>query len=155
MERKVFKDSIDITISRELKLFIRSMAASYQFIFQQDRYDFVQRAMLIDLVNKEGITVLANKFANAGVGEKLELTKEELYLMYTMMELVCRSFLCDVGDDYKAIAMKVNQVDEEKFNEVRNTELKIAQTLIQQIKQEFIEDPDFEEISERIDLLDR
>ena len=104
MERKIFKDSIEISISKELKLFIRSMAASYQFIFQQENYDFVQRTMVIDLVNKEGVTVLANKFAVAGIGEKIELTREELYLMYTMMELVCRSFRCDVGDDYKAIA---------------------------------------------------
>ena len=155
MERKIFKDSIEISISKELKLFIRSMAASYQFIFQQENYDFVQRTMVIDLVNKEGVTVLANKFAVAGIGEKIELTREEFYLMYTMMELVCRSFLCDVGDDYKAIAMKVNQVSEEKFNEVRNTELKIAQTLIQQIRKEFSEDPDFDEINERIELLDR
>lgn len=155
MERKIFKDSIEISISKELKLFIRSMAASYQFIFQQENYDFVQRTMVIDLVNKVGVTVLANKFAVAGIGEKIELTREELYLMYTMMELVCRSFLCDVGDDYKAIAMKVNQVSEEKFNEVRNTELKIAQTLIQQIRKEFSEDPDFDEINERIELLDR
>lgn len=155
MERKIFKDSIDISVSKELKLFIRSMTASYQFIFQQEQYEFVQRTMMIDLVNKEGVTELANKFALAGIGEKIELTREELYLMYTMMELVCRSFLCDVGDDYKAIAMKVNQVSEEKFNEVRNTELKIAQTLIQQIRKEFSEDPDFDEINERIELLDR
>ena len=48
MERKIFKDSIEISISKELKLFIRSMAASYQFIFQQENYDFVQRTMVIE-----------------------------------------------------------------------------------------------------------
>ncbi len=131
------------------------MAASYQFIFQQEKYDFVQRAMMLDLVNKEGVAMLANKFSLSSEGDKIELTKDELYMMYTMMELVCRSFLCDVGDDYKAIAMSVNKVSDEKFNEVRNVELKIAQTLIQQIKKEFIEDPDFDEINERIELLDR
>ncbi len=155
MERKVFKDAIDISVTKELKLFIRSMAASYQFVFQQEKYEFVQRVMMLDLVEKEGVSFLANKFAMAQEGEKLELSKDELYLMYTMMELVCRSFLCDVGDDYKTIAMKVNQVTEEKFNEVRNLELKIAQTLIQQLHHEFKDDPDFDEISERIELLDR
>ncbi|MBL7924561.1 MAG: hypothetical protein JNL88_10225 [Bacteroidia bacterium] len=154
MERKVFKDSIEITVTNELKLFIRSMAASYQFIFQQEKYDLVQRAMLIDLVDRNGVGLLANKFATSVTGEKLELSKEEIYLLYTMMELVCRSFLCDVGDDYKAIAMKVNKVTEDRFNEVRNLELKIAQTLIQQIRRDFIDDPDFEEVNDRIELLD-
>lgn len=155
MERKIFKDSIEITISNELKLFVRSIAASYQFVFQQEQYDFVQRAMLIDLIDKNGVGMLASRFAAASKGDKLELSKEELYLLYTMMELVCRSFLTDVGDDYKEIAMKVNKVTEEKYNEVRNLELKIAQTLIQQIRNDFMEDPDFEEINDRIELLDR
>jgi arginyl-tRNA synthetase len=71
-----------------------------------------------------------------------------------MMELVCRSFLCDIGDDYKEIAMKLNKVDEEKYNEVRNTELAIAQALIQQIKKDFKEDPEFDEMLEKFELLD-
>ena len=70
------------------------------------------------------------------------------------MEMVCRSFLHDVGDDYKLIAMKVNQISEQKYNEVRSTELLIAQTLLQQLKSDFDEDPDFEEIRERINLMD-
>ncbi len=131
------------------------MAASYQFIFQHEKYDFVQRAMMIDLVDKGGVGLLAARFATQPEGEKMELSKQELYLFYTMMELVCRSFLSDVGDDYKAVAMKVNKVSEEKYNEVRNMELKIAQTLLQQIRRDFMEDPDFEEICDRIDLLDQ
>lgn len=154
MSEKIFRDAVEITVSKELKLFIRSMAASYHFIFEQEKYDFVQRAMMIDLVNKQGVKVLAARFANAPIGEKLELMKEEVYLLYTMMELVCRSFLCDVGDDYKAIAMQLNQVSEEHYNEVRNTELMIAQTLIRKISGDFAEDPDFEEVAERIALLD-
>lgn len=154
MSEKIFRDAVEITVSKELKLFIRSMAASYHFIFEQEKYDFVQRAMMIDLVNKQGVKVLAARFANAPIGEKLELMKEEVYLLYTMMELVCRSFLCDVGDDYKSIAMQLNQVSEEHYNEVRNTELMIAQTLIRKISGDFAEDPDFEEVAERIALLD-
>lgn len=155
MQGKIFKDSIEISVTRELKLFVRSMAASYQFICQHEKHDFVQRAMMIDLVDKGGVALLAERFATQPEGEKMELSKQELYLFYTMMELVCRSFLSDVGDDFKAVAMKVNKVSEEKFNEVRNMELKIAQTLLQQIRRDFMEDPEFEEISDRIDLLDQ
>jgi hypothetical protein len=155
MQGKIFKDSIEISVTRELKLFVRSMAANYQFIFQQENYDFVQRAMIIDLVDRNGVGMLAERFATQREGEKMELTKKELYLFYTMMELVCRSFLSDVGDDFKAVAMKVNKVTEEKFNEVRNLELKIAQTLIQQIRRDFMEDPEFEELNDRIELLDQ
>lgn len=155
MQGKIFKDSIEISVTRELKLFVRSMAANYQFIFQQEKYDFVQRAMIIDLVDRNSVGMLAERFATQREGEKMELTKQELYLFYTMMELVCRSFLSDVGDDFKAVAMKVNKVTEEKFNEVRNMELKIAQTLIQQIRRDFMEDPEFEELNDRIELLDQ
>ena len=52
------------------------------------------------------------------------------------MEVVCRSFLTDIADDFKAMALKHNKVTEERYNEVRNTELKIAQVLIQQIRKD-------------------
>ena len=155
MQGKVFKDSIEITATKELKLFVRSIAATYQFIFQQETYDFVQRAMMIDLVDRTGVGLLAERFVKQKEGEPMELSKQEVYLFYTMMELVCRSFLSDVGDDFKSVAMKVNKVSEEKYNEVRNMELKIAQTLIQQIRRDFMEDPEFEEINDRVDLLDK
>lgn len=148
-----FKDSIEITVSKELKLFIRSMAASYRFIFQQDRFDFVKRADMLELVELEEVANLAVRFATIPEDSKLILTRRELYQMYTMMELVCRSFLTDIGDEYKAIAMRMNKVDEEKYNAVRNVELKIAQTLIQSIKQDFAADPDFDEIIERLEIL--
>lgn len=154
MEGKVFRDSIEITVSEELKLFIRSMASSYHFVFQQEKYDFVQRAMKIDLVDINGVAQLAKRFAIQKPKEKMELSREEIYLLYTMMEMVCRSFLHDVGDDYKAIAMKVNKISLERYNEVRSTELLIAQTLLQQLRTDLDEDPDFEEIRDRIALMD-
>lgn len=154
MEGKQYGDHVEITVSNELKLFIRSMSASYQFIFGQEQYDFVQRSMMIDLVDREGVARLASRFASTPPGEKIELSKAEVYMMYTMMELVSRSFLCDVGDDYKAMAMRLGQVGEEQYNAVRNTELMIAQTLLRKFAEDFKDDPDFEEITHRISLLD-
>ena len=129
------------------------MAASYRFIFQQDRFDFVKRADMLELVELDEVANLAVRFATIPEDSKLILTRRELYQMYTMMELVCRSFLTEIGDEYKAIAMRMNKVDEEKYNAVRNVELKIAQTLIQSIKQDFAADPDFDEIIERLEIL--
>ncbi|MCE2846689.1 MAG: hypothetical protein LW707_06605 [Sphingobacteriales bacterium] len=153
-EEKQFRDSVEITATKELKLFVRSMAATYQFVFRQDQVDFVIRAMMIDLVNKEGVAALASRFGAAFPGEKLELSKEEVYLFYAMLELVCRSFLTEAGDAYKEMAMRVNQVSTERFNSVRSMELTIAQTLIGKFSDDFRDDPEFDELSERIALLD-
>jgi hypothetical protein len=130
------------------------MAASYQFIFKQDRYEFVKRADMIELVELEEVARLAVRFATIPENSKMLLSKSELYQMYTMMELVCRSFLTEIGDEYKTIAMRMNKVDEDRYNSVRSTELKIAETLISQIKNDFKEDPVFDEILERLELLD-
>jgi len=130
------------------------MAASYQFIFKQDRYEFVKRADMIELVELEEVARLAVRFATNPENSKMLLSKLELYQMYTMMELVCRSFLTEIGDEYKTIAMRMNKVDEDRYNSVRSTELKIAETLISQIKNDFKEDPVFDEILERLELLD-
>lgn len=108
---------------------------------------------MLELVELDEVANLAVRFATIPEDSKLILTRRELYQMYTMMELVCRSFLTEIGDEYKAIAMRMNKVDEEKYNAVRNVELKIAQTLIQSIKQDFAADPDFDEIIERLEIL--
>jgi len=149
-----FQDSIDITASKELKLFVRSMASSYQFIYQQQKFDLVRRADMIELIDLEGVAQIALNFAAVQENSKMTLTRKELYQFYLMMELVCRSFLTEIGDEYKAIAMQLNKVTEKRYNEVRSMELSIAQTLIQKIKTDFAFDPDFEEILELLEMLD-
>ncbi len=147
-------DSIGITASKELKLFVRSMVASYQFIFQQEKFELVQKADMLELIDRDAVGNLALRFAAVAENTRMNFTRQELYVFYTMIDLVCRSFLCDIGDEYKAITMKLNKVNEEKYNAVRNTELSIAQALLQKIRSEFSADPDFEEILERLEMLD-
>ena len=68
-EERQFRDSVEITATKELKLFVRSIAATYQFVFRQEQVEFVQRAMMIDLVDREGVAALASRFAAAFPGE--------------------------------------------------------------------------------------
>lgn len=154
MAAKILLKEIPITASKELKLFVRSMAASYQFIARQEQYDLVSRAQMLDLIETQPIADLASRFAAVQDNTRLMLTRKEVYDLYQMMDIVCRSFLCEIGDDYKTIAMKANKVNEERYNEVRNTELSIAQALLQQIRTDLNDDPEFEELVERLSLLD-
>lgn len=149
-----FKEEIDITASKELKLFVRSMAASYQFIYQQEKFDLVRHADMLELIDRDGVGQIALNFAAVLENSKMTLTRQELYQFYLMMELVCRSFLTEIGDEYKAIAMRLNKVSERKYNEVRSMELTIAQTLISKIKGDFATDPEFEEMLEKLEMLD-
>jgi hypothetical protein len=148
------KESIEISIGTELKLFIKSITASFNYIFFQDKYDFARRVDMLELLDKTEVGQFAAKIEMAPVNSMLTLSREEVYLLYTVMEVVCRSFLTEIADDFKAMALRHNKVTEEKYNEVRNTELKIAQVLIQQIKKDFSSEPGFEEILEKIEMLD-
>ena len=154
MGATIYKDSIEITASKELKLFVRSMAATYRFVFQQQKYDLVRRADMLELVDLEQVGQIAVRFATTLDNAKMVLTRSELYTFYTMLELVCRSFLTEISDEYKAIALSMNKVDEKRYNQVRSTELSIAQTLIQQVQKDFKDDPEFEEIAEKLEMLD-
>lgn len=148
------KESIEITVGAELKLFIKSITASFSFIFLQDKYDFARRVDMLELVDKTEVMQFAAKIEQAEEGSALTLSRKEVYLFYTVMEIVCRSFLTEIADDFKAMALKHNKVTEERYNEVRNTELKIAQVLIQQIKKDFANEPGFEDLLEEIDMLE-
>jgi hypothetical protein len=148
------KESIEITIGEELKLFVKSITASYSFIFMQDKYDFARRVDMLELLDKTEVMQFAIKIEQAPIGSTLILSRKEVYLFYTVMEVVCRSFLTEIADDFKEMALRHNKVTEERYNEVRNTELKIAQVLIQQIKKDFANEPGFEELLEEIDMLE-
>ena len=148
------KEAIEITVGEELKLFIKSITASFSIIFYKDRYDFARRVEMLELLDKTEVMQFANKIEAAETGSTILLTRKEVYLFYTVMEVVCRSFLTDIADDFKEMALKHNKVTEEKYNEVRNTELKIAQVLIRQIKTDFANEPGFEELLEEIDMLE-
>ncbi len=148
------KESIEITVGEELKLFVKSITASFSFIFYQNKYEFAQRVEMLELVDKTEVMQFAVRIEQIDVGSKVVLSRKEVYLFYTVMEIVCRSFLTEIADDFKAMALKHNKVTEERYNEVRNTELKIAQVLIKQIKEDFINEPGFEELLEEIDMLE-
>ena len=148
------KESIEITISIELKLFVKSITASFNFIIHQTNFEFTQRVDMLELLENTEVGQFAAKIEQAPVDSLLTLSRDEVYLLYTTMEIVCRSFLTEIADDFKAMALKHNKVSEEKYNEVRNTELKIAQVLIQQIKKDFANEPQFEELLEKIDMLE-
>ena len=148
------KESIEISIGMELKLFIKSITASFNYIFYQDKYEFARRVDMLELLDKTEVGQFAVKIEMAPVNSMITLSREEVYLLYTVMEVVCRSFLTEIADDFKVMALKHNKVTEEKYNEVRNTELKIAQVLIQQIKKDFSDEPRFEEILEKIEMLE-
>jgi hypothetical protein len=152
--KTVLKEEIEISISKELKLFIRSMAASYRYISGQEHYDLIRRANMLELIDNEAIGKLASRFEATPDKSKLILSRQEVYDLYMMIDMVCRSFLCEIGDDYKAIAMKVNKVNEERYNQVRSTELYIAQALLEQFRKDFMVDPEFEDLVERLALLD-
>ncbi|MEP7264744.1 MAG: hypothetical protein ABI772_09605 [Bacteroidota bacterium] len=148
------KESIEITIGAELKLFIKSITASFSFIFYQNKYDFAKRVEMLELLDKTEVMQFAIRIEQAEVGSQLVLTRKEVYLFYTVMEVVCRSFLTEIADDFKAMALKLNKVTEERYNEVRNTELKIAQVLIQQIRKDFSNEPGFDDLLEEIEMLE-
>jgi hypothetical protein len=154
MSTQGLRNEIEISITKELKLFIRSIAASYRYISGQEQYDLIRKANMLELIDTEAIAHLASRFEAAQEKSKLILTKQEVFDLYMMIDMVCRSFLCEIGDDYKAIAMKVNKVNEERYNQVRSTELFIAQALLEQFRKDFMVDPDFEELVERLALID-
>lgn len=145
---------IEITVSEELKLFIKSIAASFQFIFYQDKYDLQRKSEMLELIERTEVAEFAAKIERTPANSRLKLLRSEVYLFYTLMEIVCRSFLTGIADDFKSMALKHNKISEERYLEVRNTELKIAQALIQQIKKDFKGEEDFEELLEKIEMLD-
>ena len=109
---------------------------------------------MLEIIERSDVAEFAAKVERTEVNSKIQLSREEVYLFYTLMDIVCRSFLTEIADDFKVMALRHNKITEERYLEVRNTELKIAQALIQQIKKDFKGEDDFEELLEKMEMLD-
>lgn len=146
--------SVNIPLSRELKLFMKSISAAYRFFVTQSDHELYQRALMLDLIHSEKVKDLALRFDRVPEGGNLPLNRDDLFSFFTLLDLVCRSHESSIGDAYKSLMTQVNEIGGKKYDAIRSTELSLAYSLLARIREDFSEDPEFEEISERLQLLE-
>ncbi|HNP98916.1 MAG TPA: hypothetical protein PKK99_07660, partial [Bacteroidia bacterium] len=85
--------------------------------------------------------------------EVITYDQKEIMFFYALLELSCRIFLCEIGDDLKKMAIESGETNEEEFIRVRSFFLTQAQEFIQKIRGCYQDDEHFQELLAKIDQL--
>jgi hypothetical protein len=103
-----------------------------------------------ELINEEQLTELYFRIKNTPDNEEIEFSLDDEILIYTVLDVTCKTFLTNIGDDLKKINSEVVENDNENYAEVRNTLLKGCRVVMEGMRNSLKENKKF---MERVNLL--
>jgi hypothetical protein len=149
----LYGDKLSIKVTREFRQLVNISIAAGKFILIHPHYDLIKEAMRLDMFEDamlEDFEVHNWQYEN---GEVITYDFEEVLFFYSLLELSCRIFLCEIGDDLKKMAIESGETNEEEFVRVRSFYLLQAQEFLIQINKTFNTNPDFRELQGKIEHL--
>jgi hypothetical protein len=103
-----------------------------------------------ELINEEQLTELYFRIKNTPDNEEIEFSLDDEILIYTVLDVTCKTFLTNIGDDLKKINSEVVENDNENYAEVRNTLLKGCRVVMEGMRNSLKDNKKF---MERVNLL--
>ncbi len=149
----LYGDKLNIKVSREFKQLVNISIAAGKFILIHPHYDLIREAMRLDMFEDAMLEDFEVHNWQYEAGEVIKYDFEEVLFFYCLLELSCRIFLCEIGDDLKAMAIESGETDETEFNRVRSFYLLQAQDFLLRIRNIYDENPDFTELQGKIEQL--
>jgi hypothetical protein len=144
---------LSIKVTREFKQLVNISIAAGKFILIHPHYELIKEAMRLDMFEDEMLEDFEVHNWQYEIGEVITFDFEELLFFYSLLELSCRIFLCNIGDDLKAMAIESGETNEEEFVRVRSFYLLQAQEFLIRIRESFSGNPEFMELVGKIERL--
>lgn len=101
-----------------------SALSTTKFVMQHRSHPLSQSAEHFQLVDKEHIDQFILQVKNTTPGRTLTMTLDDQILVYTAMDLTCKTYLTDLGDRLAAMNLEALENTKASFNEIRSTVLK-------------------------------
>jgi hypothetical protein len=149
----LYGDKLNIKVSREFKQLVNISIAAGKFILIHPHYDLIREAMRLDMFEDAMLEDFEVHNWQYEADEVIKYDFEEVLFFYCLLELSCRIFLCEIGDDLKAMAIESGETDEAEFNRVRSFYLRQAQDFLLRIRNIYDENPAFSELQGKIEQL--
>src|SRR6185436_2076519 len=96
-----------------------------------------------DLVNQDQLSELYQRIKNTGNGEEIGFSLDDEILIYTVLDITCKTFLTNIGDDLKEINLNAIEASGEDYAEVRNTLLKGCRVVMEGMRNALSENKKF------------
>lgn len=149
----LYGDKLSIKVTREFKQLVNISIAAGKFILIHPHYELIREAMRLDMFEDEMLEDFEVHNWQYETGEVITYDFREVLFFYSLLELSCRIFLCEIGDDLKTMAIESGETDAEEFIRVRSFYLLQAQEFLIQIRETFGDHADFQELQGKIEHL--
>lgn len=148
-----YGENLNLQVTREFKQLVNISIAAGKFMLIHPDYELIREAMRLELFEDELLEDFEVHNWQYEIDEVITYDLEETLFFYALLELSCRIFLCDIGDDLKKLAIESGETDEEEFIRVRSFYLSVAQEYLQAIREIHGTHPDFCELKEKVEQL--
>lgn len=148
-----YGDKLNLNVTKEFKQLVNISIAAGKFMLIHPHYGLIREAMKLDIIQDELLEDFEVHNWQYEIGEVITYDHDETLFFYALLELSCRIFLCEIGDDLKKMAIESGETDENEFIRVRSFYLSVAQDYLQSIRRTYNGDPAFRELQEKVDQL--
>ncbi len=149
----LYGDKLSVPVTREFKQLVNISIAAGKFILIHPHYTLIREAMRLDVIEDVQLEDFEVHTWQYEPGEIMSLDMQEVLFFYALLELSCRIFLCDIGDDLKDMAIENGDTNEEEFYRVRSFYLRQAGEFLQNMKNSFSGKHEFEKLVSKIEQL--
>lgn len=149
----LYGDKLSVPITREFKQLVNISIAAGKFILIHPHYELIREAMRLDVIVDEQLEDFEVHNWQFEPGEIIAFDMQEVLFFYALLEISCRIFLCDIGDDLKEMAIENGDTNEEEFNRVRSFYLRQASEFLQKMKNGFSGKHEFRQLVSKIEQL--
>ncbi|MCC7232697.1 MAG: hypothetical protein IT242_07115 [Bacteroidia bacterium] len=148
-----YGNHLSVKITREYRQLVNISIAAGKFILIHPHYDLIREAMRLNMfedIKLEDFEVHNWQFE---LGETIQYEPEEVLFFYALLELSCRIFLCEIGDDLKKMAIESGETNSDEFIRVRSTYLRQAEAFLAKIRNIYGGRKDFLELISKVEQL--
>ena len=149
----LYGDKLSIKVTREFRQLVNISIAAGKYILIHPHYELIQEAMRLDMFEDSMLEDFEVHNWQYEIDEIIAFDFEEMKFFYALLELSCRIFLCEIGDDLKKMAIESGETNEEEFVRVRSFYLLQAQEYLANIRKSFSTNDEFQQLQGKIQRL--
>lgn len=149
----LYGDKLSIKVTREFRQLVNISIAAGKFILIHPHYELISEAMRLDMFEDVMLEDFEVHNWQYEIDEIIAFDFKETLFFYSLLELSCRIFLCEIGDDLKKMAIDSGETNEEEFIRVRSFYLLQAQEYLIKIRKTYSSNHEFLELQSKIEQL--
>lgn len=149
----LFENKLTLKVTRDFKQLVNISVAAGRFILDHPQYELIKEAMRLHLFEDAALEDFEIHSSQFEINETITYDLEEVIFFYALLELNCRLFLCEIGDDLKRMAVESGEVTEQEFYRLRGIHLKQCEAFLHRLHDAYASNETFNSVHLKIEQL--